>query len=152
MPRATTAAAPKTKTAAAIFAVLGSDEGAVKAEALRLAAELAPADAGEFGVEVIDGAADHAANAATRVHETIAALQTLPFFGGGKLVWLKSANFLADNPVGRASAVVEALESLTETLHAGLGSEVKFLLSRDRDRQAAHLLQTAPETRRRARV
>ena len=127
MPRA--AAAPKTTKNAAVFAVLGSDEGAVKAEALRLAAELAPADAGEFGVEVIDGAADNAANAAARVHETLAALQTLPFFGGGKLVWLKSANFLADSPVGRASAVIEALEALTETLQAGLGPEVKFLLS-----------------------
>ena len=125
MPRA---AAPKTKNSA-VFAVLGSDEGAVKTEALRLAAELAPADAGEFGVEIIDGTADNAANAATRVHEAIAALQTMPFFGGGKLVWLKSANFLADSPTGRASAVIEALESLTETLTAGLGPEVKFLLS-----------------------
>ena len=126
MPRAVT---PKTSKTAAVFAVLGSDEGAVKAEALRLAAELAPADAGEFGVEVIDGTADHAAHAATRVHETIAALQTLPFFGGGKLVWLKGVNFLADNPVGRATAVLESLESLAETLRAGLGPEVKFLLS-----------------------
>ena len=127
MPRA--AAPPKTKNAAAVFAVLGSDESAVKTEALRLADELAPADAGEFGVEIIDGTADNAAHAATRVHEAIAALQTLPFFGGGKLVWLKTANFLADSPVGRAAAVIEALESLTATLQAGLGPEVKFLLS-----------------------
>lgn len=124
MPRA---AANKAKSA--IFAVLGSDEGAVKAEALRLASELAPADAGEFGVEIVDGAADNAASAAARIHEAIAALQTLPFFGGGKLVWLKSANFLADSPVGRAAAVLEALENLLATLQAGLGPDVTFLLS-----------------------
>ena len=58
-----------------ITVVLGSDEGAVKTAARELAERLAPADAGEFGVEVIDGAADNAAIGAARLHETIAALQ-----------------------------------------------------------------------------
>lgn len=124
-PRATT----PTKVSGAITAVLGSDEGLVKAEALKLSESLAPPDAGEFGVEIIDGVAEHAAAAVTRIHETIAALQTLPFFGGGKLVWLKNANFLADSPTGRAGSVIEALESLTATLAAGLGPDVRLLLS-----------------------
>lgn len=153
MPRAAAAAAPKTTKPAAssaIFAVLGSDEGAVKTEAARLAAELAPADAGEFGVEVIDGVAENATNAAARVHETVAALQTLPFFGGGKLVWLKNVNFLADNPTGRAAAVIEALEGLTATLAAGLGPEIKFLLSAtetDKRRSFYKQLQKLADTR-----
>lgn len=109
--------------------VVGSDEGSVKAAARELAGKLAPPDAGEFGVEIIDGAAENAATAAARIHQTVDALQTLPFFGGRKLVWLKSANFLGDNVLGRAAGVVEALENLGALLAAGLADDVTFLLS-----------------------
>jgi DNA polymerase-3 subunit delta len=123
----------KTKTArksAHVHAVVGSDESAVKTAASELAVQLAPAEAGDFGVETIDGCADNADQAAARIRSTIEALQTLPFFGGGKLVWLKNANFLADNKIGTAVAVQEALEELSAALEGDLGTgEVKFLLS-----------------------
>ena len=120
---------PKPKAALKnITAVVGSDEGTVKAHARELADQLAPEDAGEFGVEIIDGAADNAATGAARIHDTIAALQTLPFFGG-KLVWLKSANVLADTPIGRSNGVLEGLEALLELLKGGLAPDVRFLLS-----------------------
>ena len=122
----------KTKVArksASVYAVVGSDESAVKTAASKLAAKLAPADAGDFGVETIDGCADNADQAAARIHATIEALQTLPFFGGGKLVWLKNVNFLADNKLGGAAAVHEALEELRAVLESDFGGEVKFLLS-----------------------
>jgi DNA polymerase-3 subunit delta len=122
------AAASKAPKAQNITVVVGSDEGAVKAAARELADKLAPPDAGEFGVEIIDGAADNAANASARIHQTIDALQTLPFFGG-KLVWLKSANFLGDNPIGRAAGVLEALETLGEVLAAGLAPDIRLLFS-----------------------
>ncbi len=117
------------KKTASIYAVVGSDESTVKAVAKELAAELAPADAGDFGVEIIDGAADNAEQAASRIRSAIEALQTLPFFGG-KLVWLKNANFLADTVLGRSAAVQPALEELAEVMQSDFGSdEVKFLLS-----------------------
>ena len=119
------AAEPK---AGNLFAVVGSDEGAVKAAARALADRLTPPDAGEFGLEIIDGAADNAAAGAARVHETVAALRTLPFFGG-KLVWLKSANILADSPIGRSNGVLDGLEQLLTLLKAGLPPEIRFLLS-----------------------
>ncbi len=123
----------KIKTAhktASIYAVVGSDESAVKTAASELAVQLAPADAGDFGVETIDGCADNGAQAAVRIRSTIEALQTLPFFGGGKLVWLKNANFLGDSKLGGAVAVQEALEELSAALEGDLGGgEVKFLLS-----------------------
>jgi DNA polymerase-3 subunit delta len=120
----------KTKTASAnVYAVVGSDESEVKRVAAELAQKLAPADAGDFGLEVIDGAADNAEQAAARIRSTIEALQTLPFMGGGKLVWLKNANFLGDNPIGRAAAVVAALEGLSEVMSGDLGTDVTFLLS-----------------------
>jgi DNA polymerase-3 subunit delta len=112
-----------------IHAIVGSDESEVKRVAAELAAKLTPADAGDFGLEIIDGAADNADQAASRVRSTIEALQTLPFFGTGKLVWLKNANFLGDNVLGRSASVQDALDELSAVLAADLGPEVKFLLS-----------------------
>lgn len=124
-------AAPQRNSAAApsIWTVAGSDEAEVKRVALERSAELAPAGAGEMGCEVIDGAADNADQAATRVHQTLEALLTLPFFGGEKLVWLKNANFLGDTVTGRSAGVQEALERLVATLEKGLPNGVRFLLS-----------------------
>ena len=120
----------KTKTSTAnIRAIVGSDEARVKREAAELAQKLAPAEAGEFGLEIIDGAADNVDGAATAIRSTIAALQTLPFFGGGKLVWLKSANFLSDDVKGKSVNVLEPLEELGAILKGGLPDDVTFLLS-----------------------
>lgn len=124
---------PKAKTKAAapakIYAVVGSDDVEVKHTAAELAEKLKPAAAGEFGLETIDGAADNADQAAARIRSTIEALRTLPFFGGEKLVWLKNANFLGDDQKGRSATVQAALEELSETIDAGLGSEITLLLS-----------------------
>ena len=121
--------ADKKKSIAPIHAVVGSDESEVKRAAREIADRLTPPDAGEFGSDILDGQADNADQAATRIHQTVEALLTVPFFGGDKLVWLKSANFLGDNVLGRSTAVLEALEKLTATLSAGLPQNVKFLLS-----------------------
>src|SRR2546423_14168973 len=123
---------PKTKAkpaAAKIYAVVGSDDVEVKQTAAELAEKLKPADAGDFGLETIDGAADNADQAATRIRSTIEALRTLPFFGGEKLVWLKNENFLGDDQEARAAAGQDALGEITETINSGLGSEIIFLIS-----------------------
>src|SRR5213082_180060 len=126
MPKAKT----KTKTATAnIRAIIGSDEARVKREAAELAKKLAPVEAGEFGLEIIDGAADTVDGAANAIRSTIAALQTLPFFGGGKLVWLKSANFLSDDVKGKSASVLGPLEDLGAVINSGLSADVTFLVS-----------------------
>src|SRR5205085_10718960 len=82
--QSTNLAMPKAKTKTAnIRAIVGSDEARVKREAAELAQKLAPAEAGEFGLEIIDGAVDNVDGAAHAIRSTIAALLTLPFFGGG---------------------------------------------------------------------
>ena len=123
---------PKTKTkvrTTSIHAIVGSDEARVKREAAELAKQLAPAEAGEFGLETIDGATDNVDGAANAIRSTIAALQTLPFFGGGKLVWLKSANFLSDDVRGKSANVLEPLEELAAILIGGLPDNVTLLVS-----------------------
>src|SRR5256885_2997937 len=120
----------KTKAASAnIYAVLGSDEAEVKRVAAELASNLTPAGAGDFGLEVIDGAADNVDQAGARIRSAIEALQTLPFFGSTKVVWLKNVNFLGDDQKARSAAVQSALEELSELLDRGVGSEITFLIS-----------------------
>src|SRR2546423_7274575 len=120
----------KTKSASAnIYAVLGSDEAEVKRVAAELASNLTPTDAGDFGLEIIDGAADNADQAEMRVRSTIEALQTLPFFGSTKVVWLKNVNFLGDDQKARSVTVQSALEELSELLDRGFGPEITFLIS-----------------------
>jgi DNA polymerase III subunit delta len=123
---------PKAKAKSAntnVYAVLGSDEAEVKRVAAELAAELTPPEAGDFGLEVIDGAAENADQAAGCIRSIIEALQTLPFFGSTKVVWLKNANFLGDTAIGRAASVQSALEELSDQVENGPGSEVIFLIS-----------------------
>lgn len=123
------ASTPPTKSSTRFHAVVGSDESEVKRAARELADRMTPAGGGDFACDVIDGAVTYADEAATRIHATIEALLTFPFFGGEKLVWLKSATFLADDPMGRSQAVIEALEKLTSTLESGLPESTRFLLS-----------------------
>jgi DNA polymerase-3 subunit delta len=123
---------PKTKTKAGtanIHAVVGSDEAEVKRVAAELAQKLVPKDAGDFGLEIIDGAADNADQAAARIRSTIEALQTLPFFGSAKVVWLKNANFFGDDPKARSAAVQSALEELSPLIDSSFGPGVTLLIS-----------------------
>lgn len=122
----------KAKTAEAesnIYAIVGSDESEVKRVAAELAAKLTPPGAGEFGLEIIDANVDYVDQAVSKIRSGIEALQTLPFFGGRKLVWLKNVNFLGDSVMGNSESVQSELEDLAELLGAGLGSDVTLLIS-----------------------
>jgi DNA polymerase III subunit delta len=123
---------PKAKTKAAsanTYAVLGSDEAEVKRVAAELASNLTPPGAGDFGLEIIDGAADNAEQAEARVRSAIEALQTLPFFGSAKVVWLKNVNFIGDDQKARSTAVQSALEELSGLVDSGFGPGITLLMS-----------------------
>jgi len=119
----------KTKASAKIYAVLGSDEAEVKRVAAELATNLTPPGAGDFGLETIDGVADNVDQAEARIRSAIEALQTLPFFGSTKVVWLKNVNFLSDDQKARSTAVQSALEELSELINSGFGPGISFLMS-----------------------
>ncbi|MBX7207678.1 MAG: DNA polymerase III subunit delta [Verrucomicrobiaceae bacterium] len=112
-----------------VHVILGTDEARVKEAALKLVQRLTPPDAGDFANDVIDGTADNAEMAGQICNNVIQALQTLPFFGGAKVVWLKNANFLGDSVTGRAQAAVTGFENVLDVLEGGIGSDVKFVLS-----------------------
>jgi DNA polymerase-3 subunit delta len=130
MPAKKKAAAKKTSAAPAgnVHAFIGSDEAKAKEAALALSKKLVVAD-DEFGLEVIAGGADNSDHASRIVGQAIEALQTLPFFGGGKTVWLQAANFFGDSVTGRAQATVAAVENLTAVLDSGFPADIHFILS-----------------------
>ncbi len=121
------ATAASTTKAVPIHFLCGSDEDAVKKAAADLAKKLAPDDAMNF--ETIDGRADSADGAVQSVSKVREAILTLPFFGGGKLVWWKSVNFFDETGVGRHASVKEALESLQPDLARVDGTSVTLMIS-----------------------
>jgi DNA polymerase-3 subunit delta len=112
-----------------VFLVGGSDEFSIKETAARRAAELAPKQAGEFGLEIIDGDASNQDEALRVLARLTEALQTVGLFGGEKLVWLKNTSLLGDDPTTRAEAVRQALGELAELLKRGLPEGVTLLIS-----------------------
>ena len=111
------------------FAVVGSDEGLVREKALLLYNQLTNGVDDGFTHETIDGIADNSESAFEICSTTIQALLTIPMFGGDKVVWLRNANFLADNVTGRSQRTEAGVESLRATLEKGIPDGVKFLLT-----------------------
>ncbi len=112
-----------------VHAVIGSDDARVKEAALKLVQKYTTPGSDDFGNDVIEGTADNSEHAGRICSQTIQALQQMPFFGGGKVVWLKAANFLGDNQVGKAEASVTGFENLLDILEQGLPPDIHFVLS-----------------------
>jgi DNA polymerase III subunit delta len=132
MPTAKTrkpAAKSSPASSSSIVIIAGNDEMAVKNRARELAAELAPADGGEFSVEKIDAHADNAEHAVNIIHEVILSLSMPGFLASEKLVWIKSANFLSDSQLGGSKSVLEAVENLQKALSSDLPSGTRVLFS-----------------------
>ena len=114
----------------AVHAVIGTDDGRVSEEALALFNDLKPeGEAEEFTNEVVEGTAANADEAYQVCARAIEALQTIGFFGADKIVWVKGANFLADDRTGGSERAKQGVEDLLELLKAGIGEEVTFLIS-----------------------
>ncbi len=109
--------------------MVGSDEGMVREKALELYNRLTGGVDDGFTHETIDGIADNSDSAFEICSSTVEALQTLPMFGGDKVVWLRNANFLGDNVTGRSQRTEAGVERLRVALEAGVPNGVKFLLT-----------------------
>ncbi len=119
----------KTESAGNFFAVVGSDDGLVRERALLLYNQLTGGVDDGFTHETIDGIADNSESAFEICASTVQSILTLPMFGGDKVVWLRNANFLADNVTGRSQRTEAGVESLRATLERGIPNGVKFLLT-----------------------
>jgi DNA polymerase III subunit delta len=119
--------------------VCGADEFLVqRAGQQRFDALAAGTGADEFSREVISGFAANISEVEAAINRFREAVQTVPMFGGGRVVWLKDVSFLADNVTGRAEGTLKLVEDLQQLLAAVNPAE------------AAVLITAAPVDRRRA--
>jgi DNA polymerase-3 subunit delta len=112
-----------------IHVIFGSDEGTVSEEALALYNKLKPEGGDDFSQETLDGTVANAEEAYSVCGQVIESIQTLPFFGGGKTVWLKNANFLGSDRTSEAERAKEGTEAMITCLEEGLPDDVHFLIS-----------------------
>ena len=108
--------------------ICGDDELAVKQRAKQLFTEWS-ADLGGMDHEMIDASVGNSGDALAVVGRLREALQTLPFFGGGKVVWLRDCNFLGEERTASSQAVTAALAELAEELKSFAWQNVRLLIS-----------------------
>lgn len=108
--------------------VCGDDEFSVKERAKALNAQWTR-ELGGMDHEVIDAAVSHSGDALKALGRLREALQTLPFFGTGKVVWLKDCNFLGEERAAQTVAVTEALAQVARELKDFKWEGVRLLVS-----------------------
>jgi DNA polymerase-3 subunit delta len=113
---------------ASVLLVFGDDEFAVKQRARQVYQQWTEA-LGGLDHEVIDAAVANSGEALRVLGKLREALQTLPFFGSGKVVWVQNCNFLGDERAANAQAVTETLADIARELKEFSWENVRLLIS-----------------------
>jgi DNA polymerase-3 subunit delta len=108
--------------------VCGEDEFAVKQRARQLYQEWTEA-LGGMDHEIIEATVANSSEALKAIARLREGLQTLPFFGSGKVIWLRDCNFLGDERAAQTQAVTEALADLAQELKTFSWQNVRLLVS-----------------------
>lgn len=108
--------------------VCGDDEFAVKKRAREIYQQWCD-ELGGMDHEIIEATVSNGGDALKAVARLREALQTLPFFGSGKAVWLRDCNFLGDERAASAQAVADTLADLAEELKNFKWQGVRLLIS-----------------------
>ena len=87
------------------------------------------AEAGGEDHQIIDGTVRNAAEALEALAKLNEAVQTLPFFGGAKVVWLRGANFLGDERTASSRDVTDRLNGLAKGWETFDWQGVRVLIS-----------------------
>ncbi len=107
---------PATQTSSPAL-ICGDDEFAVKQRAKQLYQQWC-GEIGGMDHEIIEATVANSGEAMAAIARLREALQTLPFFGTGKVIWLRDCNFLGEERVASAQMVTESLSDLAEELKA----------------------------------
>ena len=111
-----------------VLLVCGEDEFAVKQRARQVFQQWTQ-KLGGLDHERIDASVNNSGEALKALAQLREALQTLPFFGGAKVVWLQNCNFLGEERTASAAAVTETLAGLAQELKAFRWDNVRLLVS-----------------------
>lgn len=112
-----------------LWLICGDDEFAVKERSSGVFREWTES-AGGMDHEIIDAQCGNASEAVKAVARVQEALQTLPFFGGSKIVWFKNCNFVGEEArLSTAASVNEAVTGLAQTIKTFAWEGVRLLIS-----------------------
>lgn len=117
-----------TKPVPPVALVCGEDEFAVKQRARQIYQQWTEA-LGGMDHEIIEATVANSSEALKAIARLREALQTLPFFGSGKAIWLRDCNFLGDERAAQTQAVTEALAELAQELKGFTWDNVRLLVS-----------------------
>jgi len=119
-------ASPKDKSSLTL--IWGEDEFTVKQKARERFASWSTETDG-MDQEIIDASVNNSAEALQALAKLREALNTLPFFGGSKIIWFKSCNFLGDDRTASSLAVTTGLGELVDLLKGFSWQGVRLLIS-----------------------
>ena len=111
-----------------VFLVTGNDPALVAAETARIIREVAGSDPDPFALEVVRETDDSAPEEILR--QVARAVQTPPFLGGRKTVWLRDfSGFAADSAAAKTkSPDATALRDLAEIIEKGIPADVVLVM------------------------
>lgn len=119
---------PAKASQAPLVLVYGDDDFAVKQRAKQLYQQWCD-ELGGMDHETIDATVTNGDDAVRALGKLREALQTLPFFGGGKAIWFRDCNFLGTDRTSASSLVTESLASLAEELKTFNWQGVRLVIS-----------------------
>ena len=116
------------KQSAPVALVCGEDDFGVRERAKQVYTQWTT-ELGGSDHEIIDASVSNSGEALKVLKKLREALQTLPFFGNAKVVWLKNCNFLGDERAASAQDVSSGLGNLADELKAFPWDNVRLLIS-----------------------
>lgn len=122
------ARAPKPKPVSWLCLIHGGDEFSVQRRARQIYREWCD-DLGGSDHEIISGSAGNASEALKALKRLRMALDTLPFFGDGKAIWLQDCQLLGDERAANTEMVTKALADLVPVLQSFPWGKVRLLIS-----------------------
>jgi DNA polymerase III subunit delta len=128
MPPKSSKASEVPKAAAPLYLITGDDDFAVKGRAKQIFDQLCK-DSGGFDNETIDASASNSGAALAAIGKLREALQTIPFFGGKKVIWFQNCNFLGEERAASSQAVTEALADLADELKSFKWEGVSLIIA-----------------------
>lgn len=121
MPPAATPTAP-------LLLIAGDDDFAVQQRARQVYHDWCAA-LGGMDHELIDAGAGNSGEALKAVARLREAMQTLPFFGGGKAIWFRGCTFLGDDRTASSAAVTQTVGELAQELKGFRWDNVRLLIT-----------------------
>ena len=113
---------------APVLLVCGEDDFNVKQRARQVFQKWSE-ELGGMDHETVDAQVTNGGEAIKSISRLREALNTLPFFGGGKAVWFQNCSFLGDDRTAGSAAVTESLAELAAELKAFKWNNVRLLVS-----------------------